>query len=206
VDPSSMRIGDKERQQVAEVLRDAAGDGRIDMEELDERLGLTWNAKTYADLVPITADLHLPAAAPHAAPAPRPAVGAPVGPGHAGSVAIMSECKRQGAWHLPAHHAAFALMGSVTLDLRLASLESNDVSISANAIMGEVKIIIPAHMQAIVDGMPIMGEFGQGKDKVVAEIGPHSPVVRVKGMALMGSVTVVRLPPPGTPKKIIGTY
>jgi hypothetical protein len=28
----------------------------------------------------------------------------------------------------------------------------------------------------------------------------------VKGMALMGSVTVQRLPPPGTPKKILGTY
>ncbi len=67
-DPSLLRISDSDRQKVAEVLRDAAGEGRIDLEELDERLELTWGAKTYADLVPITADLHLPA---HPQPADR---------------------------------------------------------------------------------------------------------------------------------------
>src|SRR5680860_1342075 len=87
-DPSQLRISDNDRQKVAEVLRDAAGEGRIDFEELDERLGLTWNAKTYADLVPITADLHLATQAePASAPAPRahnvPALG------HASSIAIM---------------------------------------------------------------------------------------------------------------------
>ena len=30
--------------------------------------------------------------------------------------------------------------------------------------------------------------------------------VRVRGMALMGSVNVQRLPAPGTPKKFLGTY
>lgn len=118
----------------------------------------------------------------------------------------MSECKRHGVWHVPENHAAFALMGSVVLDLRQASLSSHDTTINASAIMGEVKIIVPAHIHVLVDGTPIMGEYGQGKDKVVAEIGPESPVVRVKGLALMGSVNVIRLPPPGTPKKIIGTY
>ena len=67
-DPSMLRISDSDRQKVADVLRDAAGEGRIDLEELDERLELTWGAKTYADLVPITADLHLPA---HPHPASR---------------------------------------------------------------------------------------------------------------------------------------
>lgn len=70
-DPSLLRISDHDRQKVADVLRDAAGEGRIDLEELDERLELTWGARTYADLVPITADLHLPAH-PQAASAPVP--------------------------------------------------------------------------------------------------------------------------------------
>jgi hypothetical protein len=51
-----------------------------------------------------------------------------------------------------------------------------------------------------------MGEFSQAKDKVPAEVGPGSPVVRIRGMALMGSVTVQRQPAPGTPKKYLGTY
>ena len=52
-----MRISDADRHRVAELLREAAGDGRLDLDELDERLEATWAAKTYADLVPITADL-----------------------------------------------------------------------------------------------------------------------------------------------------
>ena len=52
-----MRISDADRNKVAEVLREAAGDGRIDFDELDERLEATYAAKTYAELVPITHDL-----------------------------------------------------------------------------------------------------------------------------------------------------
>lgn len=201
--PMSMRIGDKERQQVAEVLREAAGEGRLDLDELDERLEQTWAAKTYGDLVPITVDLH-PAMRPTAHPA-RPASSLPATE-HASSLAIMSETKRQGVWQVPEHHSAFALMGGVVIDLRQAVLEGHETQINASAVMGEVKIIVPAHMNVVMDGMPIMGEYSLGKDKVAPEVGPDSPTVRVKGMALMGSVNVQRQPAPGTPKKFLGTY
>ena len=51
-----------------------------------------------------------------------------------------------------------------------------------------------------------MGDYGQGKDRVPADVGPGSPTVRVRGIALMGSVSVQRLPAPGTPKKYLGSY
>jgi hypothetical protein len=70
----------------------------------------------------------------------------------------------------------------------------------------EVKVIVDAGTNVVVSGVPIMGEFHQAKDKVAPSLGPEAPIVRVKGMALMGSVSVQRLPPPGTPKKILGTY
>lgn len=203
-DPSLLRISDADRQKVAEVLRDAAGEGRIDLEELDERLELAFGAKTYADLVPITADLHLPAH-PQSAPVRRTQSGVPA-VGHASSTAIMSEVKRQGVWAVPEHHSAFALMGSVVIDLRQGQLSSHETQINASTIMGEVKIIVPAHFNVVIDGTPIMGEFGNGKDKVPAEVGPDSPIIRVRGMAMMGSVTVQRQPPPGTPKKFLGSY
>lgn len=204
-DPSRMRISDADRQRVAEVLRDAAGEGRIDLDELDERLELTWGARTYADLVPITADLE---AAPQVSPLTPsvPRAGGVPAVGHASSVAIMGECKRRGVWHVPAHHAAFALMGSIVLDLREAVLSAPETTINASAVMGDIKVLVPAHVHVVVDGTPIMGEYGQGKDKVAAEIGPGSPTVLVKGLALMGSVQVVRLPPRGTPRRIMGRY
>jgi hypothetical protein len=204
-DPSRMRISDADRHRVAEVLREAAGEGRLEIDELDERIELTFRAKTYADLVPITADLQ--AVTPAPAPAlPVPLVGGVPAVGHASSTAILGACKRRGVWQVPAHHSAFTLMGSITLDLREAVLAARETTINANAIMGEIKILIPAHMHAVVDGTPIMGDYGQGKDKVPADLGLDSPTIRVKGVALMGSVQVVRLPPPGTPRKLIGTY
>lgn len=207
-DPSQLRISDNDRQKVADVLREAAGEGRIDLEELDERLELTWGAKTYADLVPITADLHLPTqpAAPRPATTPVPRASYVPAVGHASSTAILGECKRQGVWAVPEHHSAFALMGSVVLDFRQAQLEAHETQINASTIMGEVKIIVPAHYNVVIDGTPIMGEFGHGKDKTPAAIGPDSPTLRVRGMAMMGSVTVQRQPAPGTPKKYLGTY
>jgi hypothetical protein len=204
-DPSLMRIADADRQRVAEVLRDAAGDGRLDLEELDERLEATWHAKTYADLVPITVDLQ--AAGPVAPPVParRTPSGVPA-VGHASSVAIMGDCKRRGVWHVPERHSAFALMGSVTVDLREAVLSGPETHINASAVMGDVKVVVPAHVHVVVDGTPVMGDYGQARDRVAPELGPGSPTVRVRGVALMGSVQVLRLPAPGTPRKYLGTY
>ena len=67
-----IRISDADRHRVAEVLREAAGEGRLDLDELDQRLEAAYAAKTYADLVPLTADLPVTGAAQ--VPAPRPAV------------------------------------------------------------------------------------------------------------------------------------
>jgi hypothetical protein len=202
-DAGQLRVSDGDRHKVAEILREAAGEGRIDLEELDERLEATYAAKTYADLVPITVDL--PAHDSSTVPVPKREV-MPASTSHNSSVAVMGECVRRGAWLVPAHHTAFSLMGSVTLDLRGATFAERDITITANAIMAEVKVIVDAGTNVVVSGVPIMGEFHQAKDKVAPMLSPDSPVVRVKGVALMGSVSVQRQPPPGTPKRLMGTY
>ena len=117
-DPAQLRVSDDDRHKVAEILRDAAGEGRIDLDELDERLEAAYAAKTYADLVPITVDL--PAHEPSNPPVPRRET-LPATTSHNSSFAVMGECKRQGAWLVPAPHTAFSMMGSVTLDLRSAT-------------------------------------------------------------------------------------
>ena len=52
-----MRVSDADRHQVSEVLREAAGEGRLDWEELEQRLEAAYAARTYAELLPLTADL-----------------------------------------------------------------------------------------------------------------------------------------------------
>ncbi len=52
-----LRAGDSDRDAVAEQLREAHAEGRLTLEELEERLGKTYAARTFADLTPLTADL-----------------------------------------------------------------------------------------------------------------------------------------------------
>jgi hypothetical protein len=195
-DPGRLRISDQDRHTVAEVLRQAAGEGRIDLEELDERLEAAYQAKTYGELVPITADLPV-APVRHPVPAPRPAPVPPTGPGHTSSVAVMSESRRVGSWVVEDHYNAFALMGSVVLDLREAMFRTSEVVINASAVMGEVKIIVNAGTTVVVEGIGVMGEFSEARAKVPFDPAQGGPVVRVRGLALMGSVHVQRKPQPG---------
>lgn len=191
-----MRISDADRHRVAELLRQAAGDGWLDLDELDERLEATWAAKTYADLVPITADL--PGAT--AQPAPVPAGNVPA-TRYDTSLAIMGGSSRRGVWEVGPTHTAFTLMGGVDIDLREAVLTSRETVINAYAIWGGIDVYVNARTRVIVDGVGIMGDFSQARDRVEPEIGPDSPVVRVTGFALMAGVTVQRRPMPGARKR-----
>lgn len=208
-DPSQMRVSDDDRHKVADVLRDAAAEGRIDLDELEERLEATYAAKTYGDLVPLTLDLPGPnGLAPLAsAGVVQPYRGGPPAtsgpaPTWNSSNAVLAEVRRTGVWDVPVSQTAFALMGSVVLDLREARFSSPEVVINANAVMGEVSIHVNAGTVVIVEGTGVMGDFNQARDKVPADIQPGAPVVRIKGVALMGAVTVTRKRMPGEPGKI----
>lgn len=68
---AKMRACDADRERTADLLRGAFVEGRLSREELDERLGQVYAARTYGDLAAQTADL--PAARPlPMMPPPRP--------------------------------------------------------------------------------------------------------------------------------------
>jgi hypothetical protein len=202
MDPSRLRVSDEDRHTVAEVLRQAAGEGRIDLEELDERLEATYRAKTYGELVPITADLPLGGQSarpgPAVPPAPQHRPPLPVAaPSYSNSWAVMSDCTRRGVWQVADRHTAFSMMGSVTIDLREARFTARETVIDAYAIMAGIDVVVNAWTHVVVEGVGIMGDFSEARPKVAAELGPDSPVVRIRGMALMAAVTVQRKPMPG---------
>ena len=197
-DPSRLRISDQDRHQVAEVLREAAGEGRIDLEELDERLDATYSARTYADLVPITLDL--PANAVTHPPA-RPAAGTPSpvvpGPAEERHVAILGGFERRGVWVVPQHLSVVAFMGGADLDLRQAQFAARAVTITIHAIMGGADIKVNPHTHVILEGTGILGGYSGPSDRTPAELDAESPVVRIRGFAIMGGVSVSRKPLPG---------
>jgi hypothetical protein len=189
-----LRVSDSDRHRVAELLRVAAGEGRLDLEELEQRLESAYAAKTFGDLVPLTSDL--PVGTTDQAPV------TPSGPmlpavRYDHSIAIMGTTSRTGVWEVGHSHTAVAVMGNVDIDLRSARFSSRETVIRAFAFWGGVNVYVNAHTRVVVDGVGIMGGFDQGRDKIDAEIRPDSPVVRVTGVSLMAGVTVQRRPMPG---------
>jgi TM2 domain-containing membrane protein YozV len=69
--PPQLRATDAEREHVAGLVRNAVGDGRIQFDELDDRLGAVYEAKTHGDLSVVIDDI-VPRS-PQPLPRPRPA-------------------------------------------------------------------------------------------------------------------------------------
>ncbi|MFE9096375.1 DUF1707 domain-containing protein [Streptomyces sp. NPDC007264] len=193
-----LRASDADRERVAEVLRDALAEGRLDMEEFEERLEATYTARTYGDLAPITRDL--PGAGVTVPPVSLRKEPAPSGPwaerilGGAGSstgaVAVMSGFQRKGRWTMPKRFTCFAFWGGGEIDLREAYFADREVEINCVAIMGGVNIIVPPGVEVVVRGMGVMGGFDQREDGVPGE--PGAPRVVVTGFAFWGGVSVER--------------
>ena len=195
-DPALLRVSDADRHQVADILQQAAGEGRLDLEELEQRLEATYAAKTYADLVPITFDLPVRGQEHLTVPQPRPPGPLPQAVRHDATVAVLGGASRKGLWEVGERHTAFAFCAGIDLDLREARFTARETVIYANAIWAGIDVIVNEATHVIVDGIGIMGGFDHARDKVAPRLGPDSPVVRVKGVALMAGVTVQRRPMP----------
>ncbi|MBC2904954.1 DUF1707 SHOCT-like domain-containing protein [Streptomyces cupreus] len=189
-----LRASDADRERVAEILRDALAEGRLDMEEFEERLDATYKARTYGELTPITRDLPV-----------SPVVDLMKGPVQDGSwagrivggegsstwgVAVMSGFERRGRWTVPRRFNAFAFWGGGELDLREAIFAEREVVINCVAIMGGMNVIVPPGVEVVVRGIGIMGGFDHREEGVPGD--PGAPRVVVTGFAFWGGVGVER--------------
>ncbi|MEU9284960.1 DUF1707 domain-containing protein [Streptomyces sp. NPDC048275] len=197
-DEPELRASDADRERVSEQLRDALAEGRLDMEEFEERLEATYKARTYGELAPITRDL--PGAA---AVAPVSMVKQPVGSGGAwadrivggeGSsswgVAIMAGFQRKGRWTVPKRFNSFAFWGGGEIDLRDANFADREVVINCVAIMGGMNVVVPPGVEVVVRGIGIMGGFDHREEGRPGD--PGGPRVIVTGFAFWGGVGVER--------------
>ncbi|MEU0333111.1 DUF1707 domain-containing protein [Streptomyces sp. NPDC006193] len=193
-----LRASDADRERVAEVLRDALAEGRLDMEEFEQRLEAAWTARTYGELAPLTRDLP---AAGGAAPAPVSFAKAPDNGGwgsritgragsSTGAVAILSGFQRKGRWTVPKRFSCLALMGGGEIDLRDADFADREVEIHCVAVMGGVQIVVPPGVEVVVRGVGVMGAFEHPREDGPPE--PGAPRVVVGGFAFWGGVGVER--------------
>lgn len=204
--PPETRASDAEREQIAERLREAMAEGRLDMEEFDERLGRAYEARTHGELVPLVRDLPDPSGA--AGPISlRKAegggaeaddwsdrVGGTATSTHA--VACFGGFSRKGKWTVGRAFSAVTVLGGGEIDLREARFEDRVTVIRCFSFMGGVQVTVPPDVDLEVRGFAFMGGFAESptNDDAVADISasPHAPKVIVSGFALLGGVGVER--------------
>lgn len=194
-----LRASDADRERVAEQLRDALAEGRLDMEEFEERLDVTYKARTYGELTPITRDLPgAGAVAPPSVsmvkePAERGNWAARIVGGEGAStwgVAVMSDFERKGHWTAPRQFNCFAFWGGGVIDLRDANFADREITVNCVAIMGGLQIIVPPGVEVVARGLGIMGGFDHSQEGVAGD--PGAPRVIVTGFAFWGGVGVER--------------
>jgi len=188
--PGALRASHEDRDQVAERLRVAAGDGRLSPEELDERLGLALTARTYAELAALVADLPAAGTAVSAAPAsPVPASPAKdvirlhVTSGHA---------KREGQWVVPSRMDLSATSGHIRVDFTQALITKPTLHIHADVTSGHITLITKPGIVVDADDVFVTS----GRVKVLAPWGPDVPArLRIDVAGSCGSGRIVARPP-----------
>lgn len=158
------------------LLQAAVGRGRLSLAEYEDRSAQVWRVGTSAELATVTADL--------TASTSRPAIAVPA-PTRARqhTVAVFSENVTTGPVSSPL--AATAVFGSAVLDLRRTDLP-DEVDVSAVAVFGETKVLVPRGAMVNTRGAAVMGDRSVRVDP--AE--PGAPIINVHATAVMGSVSI----------------
>jgi len=171
------RTSNDEREHVVEVLRVAAGDGRLTMPELEERLEAALTARTSGELAVLTSDL----------PEPR---------------RVAAEAKqvvrldfqggngaRRGRWMVPLRMEIHAIGGAVKLDFTEAVITAPTLDLHANVTGGRLLLITRPGIEVDVDDLSARG----GRVTMRPRRGTEEPVrltIKVSGKATGGNVIV----------------
>jgi hypothetical protein len=180
-----MRASHEDRDRVVEVLRVAAGDGRLTAEELDERLEHALTARTFGELAALIRDL--PAA-------PDFVLDAPVlAPKDLARIDCHSSiATRDGRWLVPQRMEVQLTSGSVTLDFTEAVISRPSLLINADMRSSSLKLVTKPGV--VVDTDDVVTH--SSTTKVRSPRGPQVPeVLRIQVSGKLSSSTITARPP-----------
>jgi DUF1707 SHOCT-like domain len=183
--PPELRASHADRDRAAEILRVAAGDGRLTSEELDERLEAALSARTNSELAALTADL-------------------PAGPGHPGGIGPkpkelvkidqrFGDIARTGRWVVPQRMEIKLRAGDVRLDFTQAVITHDTLHIEVDLRFGGDLTLI-TRPGIVVDADEVTVSLGDMK--IRHDTDPYAPAdlrVELTGRVRGGDV-VVRFP------------
>jgi hypothetical protein len=174
------RASYEDRDRVVEVLRLAAGDGRLSAEELDQRLEMALEARTYGELAALTKDL--PTGSGLAAAAePKDLVRIDV---------TSARTQRDGRWVVPRRMEVKVGSGGVRLDFTEAVITQAALAIDVEVNSGWLVLITKPGI--VVDADDISVRSGSVK---VEPPGEAPTVLSIQVSGKVGSGRVKARPP-----------
>jgi hypothetical protein len=180
---SELRASHEDRDQVVELLRVSAGDGRLSADELDERLELAMTARTYGELARLVADL--------------PATGQPVrAPARPAKEVVRLDCGsghtiRNGRWTVPQRIEARVRSGHLRLDFTEATITQPVLYLDADVRSGHIILITRPGIVVDTDEVTVRS----GHVRVRAPWGHDVPeVLRIEVSGKVGSGHFVARP------------
>ena len=179
VQPGQLRASHQDRDRVVEILRVAAGDGRLTAEELDQRLEAALTARTYAELAVLTTDLPAVGSAGAVVPEPKDVVRIDCGSG---------STKRDGRWVVPHRMDVRVTSGSVRLDFTDAVITQPSLKVDAEVHSGNLTLVTRPGIVVDADEVSVRS----GSVKVKEPWGHDVPVtlrIEVTGQVRSGSIT-----------------
>jgi hypothetical protein len=180
-----LRASHEDRDRVVELLRMAAGDGRLSADELDQRLEVALTARTYGELAALTRDLP---AAPGLTTAaePKDLIRIESGSGSA---------RRDGRWVVPRRMEIRVRSGSVRLDFTEAVITQATLRIGVEVNSGSLTLITKPGI--VVDAGDISVRSGSVTVRPPEDL-PALLSIQVSGKVGSGSVTAR---PPRLPRR-----
>jgi Domain of unknown function (DUF1707) len=180
-----LRASHEDRDRVVELLRVAAGDGRLTAEELDARLEEAMTARTYAELAALTRDL--PAVPGFgmmlAGEQPKDLVRIDCG---------SSSIRRDGRWVVPRRMEVQVASGVVRLDFTEAVITQPELRIDAEVRSGGLFLVTKPGIVVDTDGVAVRS----GSVRVKAPWPAGTPVMlRIEVTGQVGSGTLSAAPP-----------
>jgi len=186
ISPGQLRASHEDRDKVVELLRVAAGDGRLTAEELDQRLEVALTARTYAELAVLTVDLPATGAAgpPAAGPLPEPKdlVRIQCGAGNA---------VREGTWLVPRGMETNITSGNVRLDFTEAVITGRTLRIDADIRSGNLVLITKPGVVVDTDDVTVRS----GNIRIKSPWGAGTPeILRIEISGKVRSGNIVARP------------
>lgn len=171
------------RERVIAQLTQSFAHDQISLDEFEHRVTAAYGAATSQELAALTADWP----APVSGPSPTAAVPVQIS-------AVQGNIERSGLFAVPSHFKIQVLAGNVELDLHRAHFESGVTEISLNALVGNIEIQLPAHVQVENYASSLLASFGcreQREEKPFPPLDRPVLVVRFTGRSVLSNVSVI---------------